>query len=600
MIVFLKVRANQKPILPDCGSVKKHFPISNMKIQPVQKARFTLGAAIFCGLLLVQSIFAQNTIQFTGVTTTSEGAITLSWASNPGELYEIDYADAVADISVGGPVWKVLYDDYPSHGASTFCLDTGNYFSDPTVPHPNQMPMRYYRVVVQGTDTTPTEPVVSITSPGNGTTATGTLTVTVTASTDQALLSTKLYVDGQEMQDAANTSNYVANSTAYIVDTYVLNSSEWPNGPHTFFATVRCQSGASGPHDGQDVLIGHGVSPLVPINFSNLITRISFSEPFFAPEDGQTQLVSAVFAANVNWTLQIQNASSNTVRTVTGNGDTMQFAWDGTGGGGSSLPVGYYTYFFTAQTNGLAHLRGGGSGGGGGGGVPMPSIASTDLTDSTQLWAIPADGPGSPVPFGIYPPGFDTSSLSTFEAPMTLGLSKSIESSHSQSLSRMESTSGGGGSGYSGAASQASRAPVRPPINPVRGRAGVFGVAYQTYSANGRGFTLAPPDNGLNIGIKIGMEGHTPGQSTFLYKPLALYKQEANNFMGQMKKANWSRGFAKVDDNLAIDDLRSSGANVFNQVKLGLLMLHGTYGSTIDYKANQAKQMYFPNTGPSI
>ncbi|HEX3719418.1 MAG TPA: FlgD immunoglobulin-like domain containing protein [Verrucomicrobiae bacterium] len=90
------------------------------------------------------------------------------------------------------------------------------------------------------------------------------------------------------------------------------------------------------------------------MTFSNLIQEISFTQPFFAPEDGTTQQITAVFAANVNWTLQIQDVNTNTVRTVTGSGGTMLFDWDGTGDGGTNLPVGTYTYLISAMTNGLA------------------------------------------------------------------------------------------------------------------------------------------------------------------------------------------------------------------------------------------------------
>jgi hypothetical protein len=37
-------------------------------------------------------------------------------------------------------------------------------------------------------------------------------------------------------------------------------------------------------------------------------------------------------------------------------------------------------------------------------------------------------------------------------------------------------------------------------------------------------------------------------------------------------------GFDRSDDALSISDLRASGGNIFNRVKLGLLLLHGTYG----------------------
>ncbi len=161
--------------------------------------------------------------------------------------------------------------------------------------------MRFYRVVDQGPDTTSDKPTVSIVSPTNGFAASGSLTVTVAASTDQATLSTKLYVDGEEVPMNKDGS-------------YVINTCEWPNGSHTLFATARCTSAAEGPDDIGVVTVGHGVSPFNSVTFSNLITRISFSQPFFNPAAGQTQQVSAVFAANCDWTLNIRDIDSNAVR----------------------------------------------------------------------------------------------------------------------------------------------------------------------------------------------------------------------------------------------------------------------------------------------
>ena len=60
------------------------------------------------------------------------------------------------------------------------------------------------------------------------------------------------------------------------------------------------------------------------------------------------------FTANCNWTLQILDSSSTVVRTATGSGTSMEFDWDGKNGSGSDLPVGNYTYSFSAQTNGSA------------------------------------------------------------------------------------------------------------------------------------------------------------------------------------------------------------------------------------------------------
>jgi hypothetical protein len=139
-----------------------------------------LGGVLSLGLLTTQTSFGQNALQFTGVSATSEKAIQLHWASNPNEIYEIDEADQLAGNTDGSTAWNLLYEDYPSQGTNTFWLDTGNYFADPIIPHPSQMPMRFYRVVLTGTNTTATVPTVSIISPTNSTIVNGAMpTITV-------------------------------------------------------------------------------------------------------------------------------------------------------------------------------------------------------------------------------------------------------------------------------------------------------------------------------------------------------------------------------------------------------------------------------------
>jgi len=78
----------------------------------------------------------------------------------------------------------------------------------------------------------------------------------------------------------------------------------------------------------------------VRVTFNNLVMEISFTPPFFDPTLGQTQLISAAFASNSDWTLTIISASSNTVKTTSGSGMSMVFNWDGTGNGGTKLPAG--------------------------------------------------------------------------------------------------------------------------------------------------------------------------------------------------------------------------------------------------------------------
>ena len=218
--------------------------------------------------------FCQTNLQFTGISVTDEGNMHLTWSSVSNEVYEVDEADSLIDTNTGSTTWNLLYDDYPSQGTNTFWLDTGNYNLNPQILNPKDMPMRFYRIVDLGSDTTSDEPTVSITSPTNGTAVTGELTITVTAATDQPVTSgTKLYVDGQEMQMADSTTNYAVGSTNYEVDTYSINTCEWGNETHTLFATVECQSGFGDAVGSPAIATGHGVSPFVPVLFSNLITR---------------------------------------------------------------------------------------------------------------------------------------------------------------------------------------------------------------------------------------------------------------------------------------------------------------------------------------
>jgi hypothetical protein len=557
------------------------------------------------------SLFGQTNLQFTGINVTDEGAMHISWSSLSNEVYEINEADALIDTNTGSITWNKLYENYPSQGTNTFWLDTGNYNLSPQILHPKNTPMRFYRVLDVGPDSTSDEPTVSITSPSGGISASGELTITVAATTDQPVMTgTKLYVDGQEMRSAIATTNYMDGTgvTNYEVDTYNLNTCEWGNEVHPLFATVECQSGNGDAVNSGTIATGHGVSPFVSVLFSNLITRISFSQPSFDPSSGQTQQVSAVFAANSDWTLKITDGFSNLVFTTTGSGSSMAYNWNGTGTGGTNLPTGIYYYYITAATNGEAYdLVSGGSDGGGGSAPPSPSCSSFSRSESETEWYVtPSDGSGGVLPLALYPPGFDTNGLSIFEATPSDIASLSPSTSLSSSVS---SFSGGGGGfataaargGGSSAPSQGSPAsPQRVPYNPFVGISGLFAIAYDTYMANGTNAMSAPtiPNIPGVPGSYIALDGYS-GSSHLTYAPLAPFKTEANNFASEMQTYGW-KGNIKADDQLNISDLRGSGSP-FNNVSVGALLTHGAYGNTQDYMAGLCKQMYFPITsGGSI
>jgi len=550
---------------------------------------------LFFAVLVVSlgQSFGQTNLQFTAVAVTDEHAIRLAWTSTNGELYQIQYANALATNADGSTAFQILYDNYPSQGSNTFWLDTGNYNLAPQVLHPKYMPMRFYRILDEGPDSLTDVPTVKIDSLTNNMAATGELTFTVTAATDQpGLRGTILYVDGQEMQGPDDSTNYTIGSTNYETDTYSINTCEWLDRTHILFATTEAASQYSSQENGGAVLTGHGVSPFVSVLFSNVVEGISFSQPSFDPNLGETQQVSAVFAANCNWTLNICDVYSNVVQTASGSGTSMLYNWDGTSNG-TNLPNGLYYYYINAATNGRAYtMESGGSSGSGGGSPPSPNM------DSSELWAMSADG-NDAVPLVLYPPGFDTNSLTIFSATPT-----QVKAARaSVSSARFSSTNGGGfspaasGGGSSAASQDSPSSPQRPPNNPVRGLVGSIGIAADTYTGNGtNGPSVGPLDNGLGIHLYISMQDGSTGART--NPPRPEHKTEASSFVKTMQFYGWSNPLNKIDSQLSINDLRGSGTP-FNNVNMGILMLHGTYGSgssSIDYAANGCKQMYFTVT----
>lgn len=243
-------------------------------MKPTKRILRTTLVASVLAVALASAMFAQTNLQFTAIAQTQEQAIQLTWASVSNEVYEIDEADVLGTNADGSTAWNQLYTQYPSQGTNTFWLDTGNYFDVPPIVHPKYSPARFYRIVDQGPDTTSDEPIVSIVAPSNGSVVSSNLTITVNASTDQATLSTLLYVDGQEMPSAAGITNYSDNGTNYSTATYIINTCEWFNGQHILFATATCESTLEGPANTGPIYLGHAVSPFVPVTFNNLITEV--------------------------------------------------------------------------------------------------------------------------------------------------------------------------------------------------------------------------------------------------------------------------------------------------------------------------------------
>ncbi len=547
----------------------------------------TIQSAVLLFGILITSLglsFGQTNLRFTGVNATLENAIQLHWASTNHELYAIQCANAFNTNADGSTAWNTLYDQYPSQGTNTFIGDFGNYNVIPAIPHPKYMPMRFYRIVDEGADNDTTDnPSITIISPTNGSVLTGQITVLVTATcTNLPIVTTALYVDGQEMNRSDDGSNYL------------INTCEWWNGSHTLFAVATARSALSGPSGVYPVYTSHRVSSYVPVTFSNLISQVAFSQQFFQPSLGQTQEVTATFAANCNWTLQIQDENSNVVRNATGSGSSMVFNWDGTGDGETNIPDGVYYYYISASTNGQAsQIVGGSSGGSGGSSPPTPSTASSS---SSELWAVAPDSENV-VPLAIYPPGSDTNGLTIFRASPS-----EIETLTSPSTSESLPT-GNASPAYSGSSGQSTLAPSRPPTNPTKNSLGDIGVAFFAHLATN---TCSVPLNGYPLpgnGGKVQIE-NSYGNVTFYPIPEAGYC--ANDFQNTMRGKSWwgPNSFNLSGSSIHVNDLRSAslgGNEIFGNVNVGFFIDHGSYGTSADVNpdANGSLMTYMASDNPS-
>jgi hypothetical protein len=84
------------------------------------------------------------------------------------------------------------------------------------------------------------------------------------------------------------------------------------------------------------------------------------------------------------------------------------------------------------------------------------------------------------------------------------------------------------------------------------------------------------------------------GTVSLPYAPFRNVDYLVIKFVGEMTKGSWDMSGFKDNDNLKISDLQGSGT-FFNDVDLGLLAVHGTYGTSFDSTpGHPVKQMYFP------
>ena len=543
-----------------------------------------IGAVALFILSALQGQAQTNTLKFTATKATDERAIQLRWQSNTNAVYRLEYTPQLS----GSIVWGTLVDYFPSQGTNTVFLDTGKYWTEPALPHPKDDLQRFYRVVQIDTNTL-VPPIVTITNLVAGTNLSGEVEIDVHVATTNSIASVNFFVDGEEVESASADDNGNAS--------YVVNTTEWPNGSHVIFAVAQTSAGTATTGEFQSTeQSGAGTSTNTPVTFDNYISKWYFSLPGFDPSLSETQRITAEFIHYSSWTLQIVDESATTVRNASGAGSSMQFDWDGNDDNGSPTADGTYNFILTAtQTTppqNFSMLAGGNA-----------TALSVEEASPTELLAMPADGSGSVVPLALYPPGMaEALGLTVFEGSLSDFMPQRDALSSSRSLSvasvsEFAADSGSSGSPtpmYSGS-SQTTQRPHRPPPKPIKGTPGKLGVAWQgdhpDPGTNGIG-GFNPPAN-LVGSIQLSPNYLLP------YGPIKNAGTIATKFENTMKKYKWKTAFNYGDDQLTANLLRKAskgGSNLFNYCNIGLMVGHGIRGANQDFKATSTPslQTYMP------
>ena len=528
----------------------------------VFKSTIPIIAAIAASLASVA--YAQDSLQFTGVKATDERAVQLRWQSISNAVYRLEYAPELSSEIV----WDTLVDFFPAQGTNTMFLDTGKYWTEPALPHPKDSSQRFYRLVQVDTNSLPA-PVVTITNLTAGTNVSGEVEIGVHVSTTNSITFVRYYVDGEEVQ--LGSADEDGNSS------YTINTTEWPNGSHEIFVVAETTSGTTTTGTVVDEQNGAGTSAIIPVTFDNWISKWYFSLPGFDPSLGETQRITAVFAAYSCWTLQIVDEFDTTVRTVAGSGDSMAFDWDGTDDNGFDTINGTFNFILSAeQCTPLASEMS----------SEAASFAIVEETPQLLAWS----GSGSVVPLALYPPGIDTNGFTIFEGFMSDFMPKA-----SLEISSIQSSEIDGPVTQAATSPQSTQRPRRPAPKPIKGSPGKFGVAWQGHHPDPGTNGIAGFNRPANLSGSIQLDPNY----VLPYGPIKRAKNIAAGFETTLSKYKWKKAFNYGDDQLTAALLRKpskGGSNVFNNCNLGLLIGHGIRGNNQDFLATSTPslQTYMP------
>jgi hypothetical protein len=531
------------------------------------------------GLLICGAAFAQTTNPpvFLGTTADSAGAVGLQWESQTNLVYRIDYA---TELSNPTTQWQTLYEDYPSQGTNTIWKDTGVDTGFNPVPHPNDAAKRFYRVVVTGTNSG-VQPQVAVLSPANNSVLSDYVSINVGVTSVMSVVAIRLFVDGQE-----------AGHQLYPNTNFVINTAQFPNGPHKLFAVAETMEGAETTLEPTSFINNFNASPGVNVTFDNFIYDCRASARFLEPTNGETITFRANFADYSDWTLTISNSSAVIVRTTSGTGSSMKFVWDGKDNSSNDLSADFYSATLAAATSTNSPP------------APAPSTnpppPSINGGESASLTV--DNGGGAPVWYPTDAAGAILAGWDYYFTPPPPLPPKLAEQLGPQpwtavpvSWQSLLQTGGEGASLMTASAGSGATTLIPPRV--VRSM-GTMALAYQGHHPSTGFGTANRPPNGLTGRVQLNGNNGITGA----FGPIRSCSRIMFGFQSTLEQAGYRLGWGRANDNVSASDLRGSqfgGTNQFNKYNIGLLIGHGVFGSDnnsgIDFTvAGGTKLTYFP------
>ncbi len=556
--------------------------------------------AIILPLIFVLHGQAQTNIIIKAPFVADDHTMKISWNAQTGAVYQVESADSLTGAGDQGLQWVIRESDCASKGTNAEWMDVGSPQWIPRILPTRYQPMRFYRVaqVKQATLTPPPSVTLQL-DQSNLVSGFFNATASVTyADTNQQMSSLKIFVDGQEIDSAADDTLSAT-----------INSCEWPIGKHEIYAVVTTVDAGETLPDSDDQTETNAakfaicVSASQFVTFSNYISEFFVSTPFFDPAQGQTQEVMAVFPEDTCWNCYVLDYNYNPVREFSGQSSSLDVTWDGTDSSGNPTYYGFYDYYIEARPMRFGCPPGSSS-------MSSARVSSARSTSSATIspssQQLPAriqfnelggiqeiiSNPAlfaekttlrssvassvpdervityvgttefiNGVPAYLYPPEPDESSLSARA---------------SRSASRAGATpmdAGSGGSTFDDGV-YTTDFPNRVPGNLFKGFAGVVGLGSQGHHPHSPSFPL-PPGGVISL-------SHPP------YGALHNATVIADGFSKQMVKYGWRTGFNLKDDNLNSTNLfpalgAGSGDGTFAKYcHFGLLVGHMTATSYTD------------------